>query len=82
MKCYTLKKSEDTAELHLFEGNLTPNGPKVCTSGISSVCGKMEASQSEGNIFACKTEQDARERCAKQGRSVCGICVSHLYADF
>lgn len=83
MKAYTLKKHKETAELHLFEGDMTPNNPDhKCTSGALSVCEKMKKVQSEKNIFACATEQEARDQCAKLGRKVCGICVSHLYADF
>lgn len=83
MKAYTLKKHRETEELHIFEGVMTPDHPDHrCTSDSSSICEKMKKSQSEKNIFACATEQQARDKSAKLGRSVCGICVSHLYADF
>ena len=82
MKAYTLKKHAETEELHLFEGDMTPNDPKYpCTSKSQSICEKMKNSQSDKNIFFCATEQEARDKCAKLGRAVCGICVSHLYAD-
>lgn len=77
MKAYTLKKNGDTDELHLFEGNMMDGGK--CTSDSKSICQKMLKSDSSGNVFACKKENDARIKCAEEGRKVCGVCVSHLY---
>lgn len=79
MKAYTLKKRKDTEEYHLFEGIFLDND-KCNTHQIKiSVCEEMNINQSEKNIFTCKKEQEARENCAKEGRKVCGTCVSHLY---
>lgn len=83
MKAYTLKRHKETSELHMFEGEMTPNNPDhKCTSESSSICEKMKKTQSLGNVFSCATEQEARDKCAQLGREVCGICISHLYADF
>ena len=79
MKAYTLKEKKDTNEYHLFEGDFTPDG---CTSGSFSICEKMKKSESKKNIFTCKTEDEARVKCAEQGRKVCGVCVSHLYTTY
>ncbi len=79
MDAYTLKKRKDTNELHLFKGKMTEEG---CTSKQISICEKMDKSESVGNRFACKTEEEARKKCAEIGRNVCGICVSHLYANY
>ena len=79
MDAYTLKRKKDTNEYHLFKGKMTEDG---CTSGQVSICKKMERDDSSGNIFACKTEDEARLECAKKGRKVCGICVSHLYETY
>lgn len=76
---YTLKRKKDTNELHLFEGKMVSDDE--CRSNLKSVCGMMEHSEGE-NIFQCEDEQSARERCAKLGRQVCGVCVSTLYATF
>lgn len=76
---YTLKQMKDTDELHLFRGHFTE---KACTSGDRSLCEKMEKTSSEGNRFACKTEDEARLECARIGRQVCGTCVSNLYATY
>lgn len=78
MKAYTLKKKKDTEELHLFEGEFTKDGG--CTSSQTSICQKMDKSESAGNVFACFDENAARTACAKLGRQVCGICASHLLA--
>jgi hypothetical protein len=78
MKAYTLKKKNETKELHLFEGDMTPEG---CNSESTSICRKMKKSESEKNIFACFNEGEARVKCAQIGRDVCGICVSHLYSN-
>ena len=83
MKAYTLKKHKETAELHLFEGEMTLNNPNhKCTSDNTSVCKKMKKTDSKVNVFSCVKEQEARGQCAELGREVCGICVSHLYAGF
>ena len=42
----------------------------------------MEKSESSGNVFACQSEDEARLECAKKGRQVCGICISHLYETY
>lgn len=76
----TLKKKKDTEELHLFKGKKTE--ANKCNSGKYSICKKMENSDSENNIFTCKYEDAARIECAKQGRQVCGPCVSHLYETY
>lgn len=77
---YTLKKKKDTNELHLFEAFPAENNK--CTPKNMSICNKMSTDESSGNIFACQSEDDARTSCANQGRKVCGICVSHLYATY
>jgi hypothetical protein len=77
---YTLKQKNGTEELHLFEGEFTESDK--CTSGLMSVCEMMAKADSSGNIFACLDENDARLECAKLGRKVCGVCVSHLYTTY
>ncbi len=81
MKAYTLKKRKDTQELHLFEGDMKPEGG--CMSSKTSICGGMEYSEGEKqNLFQCKSEDQIRIECAAIGRAVCGTCVSHLYASY
>ena len=77
---YTLKKKKDTEELHLFEA--VPAEDNRCTPKKMSICKKMSKDESEGNIFACESEDNARTKCAKIGRQVCGICVSHLFTTY
>lgn len=77
---YILKQKKETEELHLFRGTFTAENR--CTSEAISICGKMQKSESAGNKFACKTEDEARRECADIGRQVCGICVSHLYETY
>jgi hypothetical protein len=79
MDAYTLKKKNNTEEYHLFTGKMTTEG---CTSKESSVCGKMDKSESGGNIFACEEEDTARKKCAKIGKKVCSICVSSFYTSY
>ena len=79
-KAYTLKQKKETEELHLFEGEFSE--PGKCSSGATSICEMMAKADSAGNVFACKNEDDARIECAKLGRKVCGVCVSHLYATY
>ena len=80
MKAYTLKKKRETDELHLFEGDMTDGGG--CTSAAKSICRKMDKADSSGNVFSCKTDKEARIKSAEAGRSVCGVCVSHLYTTY
>lgn len=79
-KAYTLKQKKETEELHLFEGEFTE--PGKCNSGATSICGMMAKVDSARNVFTCLNENDARIECAKIGRKVCGVCVSHLYATY
>jgi tryptophanyl-tRNA synthetase len=58
---------------------MTENG---CTSAQLSVCGKMDKSESSGNIFACEDEETIRKKCAKIGKKVCSVCVSSLYTNY
>lgn len=76
---YTLKKKKDTEESHLFKGIFKDQG---CTSELQSICKKMKKNESISNTFVCYDEDQARLKCAEQGREVCGICVSHLYATY
>jgi len=78
---YTLKKHKESGELHLFKGKFTKDDG--CTSGDKSICQKMtKSAAATTNVFTCKDEDDARMACAKKGRTVCGTCVSHLYASY
>lgn len=78
-KAYTLKKKKQTNELHLFEGDFSIH---PCNSESQSICKKMKKTDSIGNVFSCQKEQAAREKCAEEGRKVCGTCVSHLYSSY
>ena len=79
MKVYTLKERKETKEYHLFEAKMN-NDDTACTPNKISICEKMDKNESEQNIFSCLEEQQAREKCAQEGRKVCGICISNLYA--
>lgn len=79
-KAYSLLRRKDTEELHLFEGDMQPD--KTCTVPNKSICLMMIKAESDKTIFSCKNENDARVSCANQGRKVCGVCVSHLYATY
>ena len=76
MKAYTLKRKKNTEEYHLFEGDFSQ---EPCTSKNLSICKKMDKSESQGNAFTCFNEEQARKQIAEIGRSVCGVCTSHLY---
>lgn len=81
MKAYTLKQKQNTQELHLFEGEMQENGS--CTSASKSLCKKMLSQEQIGeNVFTCKSESEARQKCASLGKVVCGTCVSHLYESY
>lgn len=77
---YTLKIHDKSHEMHLFEGEFTPNDLMYpCNSGSTSVCKEVKKSNCSKNNFACKTEQETRELCAKIGRNVCANCIKDLY---
>jgi len=63
--------------MHLFEEKIISTGQYSTEN--TSIYEKMNRSESEKTIFTCKDESTARLKCAKVGRQVCGICVSHLY---
>ncbi|PWU31978.1 hypothetical protein DK254_02965 [Pseudomonas sp. RW407] len=76
---YTLRKRNDTEEVHIFLADPRPDGK--CASRQNSICRK--APRAETTVTkACLTEQEARLASAKIGRKVCGTCVSHLYETY
>jgi len=82
MKAYTLKKKEETEEYHLFEGNLL--SIKKCDTNLvkESICKMMSIDENGGIIFTCEDEDQARLKIAEIGKQVCGVCTSHLYANY
>ena len=76
---YCLKERIKSGELRLFEATPNTNG---CVPHKSSICKKMSLAETENMIFSCLDENNARLECAKQGRKVCGTCVSSLYATY
>lgn len=79
---YTLKKNPNTDQFHLFEGKLNPPDSEMkCSSESFSICEKMKWVSGSKDISCEVDESIVRVKCAQLGRSVCGICVSHLYAD-
>ncbi len=81
MTLYSLIEKKDTEELHLFKSNKTPLLGD-CLKEPSSICRGMNMKEKGKIIFECENEQDARMKCAKIGRKVCGTCVSHLYSNY
>lgn len=77
---YSLSKKNKTKELHLFKSYKT--NEKCYLSEKKSICKKMTSSESIKYNFTCESVNEARIKCAEIGRNVCGICVSHLYADY
>lgn len=78
---YTLRTHPTTGERHLFTGKFTPNGPSLCNMSANSACKGVvntECSKLQGD-FDCRNEQEARDLCAKLGRSVCANCINELY---
>lgn len=78
---YCLLKNIVSGEMHLFEGPMHDDG-NGCRVGRASICQKMKLADSHSDIFTCRSEESARESCAELGRTVCGTCVSHLYASY
>lgn len=76
---YSLKKKDNTDEMHLFE--CKPNG-FACDCNEISICGKMKKNEPHRDEFSCANEDVARLGAANRGRKVCGICVSRLYATW
>lgn len=78
-KAYSFETRKDTNETHIFEGNYSiakvtyePNLNSICKEKIRNRKERIEEA-------TCLNENEARYRAANIGRSVCGICVSHLY---
>ena len=79
-KAYSFNKKTSTNEIHIFEGSFTTTG---CNAENICICNKMRKSDGTWlNDSTCLDEQQAREKAAKIGRSVCGDCVSHLYETY
>lgn len=83
MDAYTLRNYDSTGEMHLFKGRMTPESKEYkCNTGSISACKKMKSVDADSVKFSCATEQEARDKCAKIGRDVCGTCVSTLYTTY
>lgn len=81
MISYTFKKHKVTGEHHIFEGTFLPPGSDpICDIGAKSVCRKVDHEDADFVRLNCFKEQPAREAGAKLGRTLCGTCISHLYA--
>ncbi|AQR72072.1 hypothetical protein BZG29_18455 [Janthinobacterium sp. LM6] len=75
-----------TDECHIFHGKYNPTEKKCSIDkDRTSICQKMTIKtakeQEAEEVFECFNEQEAREKCARLGREVCGICVSNLYSN-
>jgi len=80
VKAYSFHSRHDTQEVHVFEGDFTPEG---CTSNFDSICEKTNRRRENmQRVISCLNEDEAREKAAEYGRSVCGTCVSHLYTTY
>ena len=81
-RAYSFKKKTSTDEIHIFEGEFNLDKTS-CHTDNNSICNKMKKSDGEFILNGqCKDEQQAREKAANVGRSVCGDCVSHLYTTY
>lgn len=77
---YGLKVHDETNEMHLFAGKFTPHDlMHKCNASIESVCKEVKKADCKTTTFTCKNEQEARDLCAKIGRSVCANCIKELY---
>jgi hypothetical protein len=75
---YTLKEHPRTGEYHLFEAK--PTSSTQCMPEKKSMCTQMD--NIKGFIFACASEEEAFDKCAKLGRKVCGNCMKELYGTY
>lgn len=73
-KVYALNLLRDKEEFHLFEYDYPEEGMPA-----KSVCEKMDVRDRSNTVFVDKDEEEARLGCAKVGRRMCGVCISHLY---
>jgi len=81
-KAYSFRKKKETQETHIFEGtfNIEKNG---CNTGPLSICRKINRNSKDViDIVTCLNDDDARQKAADLGRTVCGVCVSHLYTTY
>ena len=81
---YSLVKKKDTGQPHLF---LAKKENQECfddSDDNKSICKKLDFKDLKvaSNGFHCENEQTARKKCAEIGITVCGPCVSSLYADY
>lgn len=80
-KAYTLRTHGIKKERHIFVGAFTPDGVTDCNMSSQSACKEVAKADCSRSVddFQCKNEQEARDLCAKLGRSVCANCIQELY---
>lgn len=73
-----LAKDRNAEDSHLYEV-VKNNGLKRIKD---SCCGKFNLKSSKAAAsYNIKSSASMREFCAKEGRSICGSCVSALYSN-
>lgn len=76
---YSFFKIQSTDEVHIFKSYDLEN----CVVNEYAICKKVSRiSQDVKNMGSCITENGVRIKAALIGRTVCGICVSHLYETY
>lgn len=77
-KAYSFLKDKKTEEKHIFEGDFKSDSG--CFADAKSICKKDIKNDGDWiSNASCLNEVAARKKAAELGRTVCGICVSHLY---
>jgi len=78
-------KADNPKNVHIFEGTITyeDNGEKKFRPNGNAACSVGKKSPAT-YLYVTETKTEVRNEAAKlenSGKTVCGKCVSHFYAD-
>lgn len=77
---YSFLKIISTNEIHIFEGQFDL---EKCQAKEFPICKNVSRIDNEVKVLEnCINENGVRIKAALIGRTVCGICVSHLYQSY
>lgn len=78
---YALAKGDDLWHIFPATHKEPPNTGCSLLNSRNSICNKLDWNDAIEKKDHCYNEHEMREECKEIGRPICGICISHLYAE-
>ena len=79
---FTLRKNQESDIHHLYRSRF--DDEEKCKTETHSACNEIEFADTIGTATTCKSDKRMVSECAKhyiEGKRICGVCMSVLYAE-